>query len=113
MCLIGFTTEEILAKRKKHCKGVYGTPTRVEMPEKGKNILKFQNFHKQMKAPFVIYADFEALIEKNAENLHEKTKCTEVTEKHQACGFAATFVRCDGQSGQVVKYRQGCDGEKN
>ena len=32
------------------------------MPEEGKNILKFKNFYKQQKVPYVIYADFEAII---------------------------------------------------
>jgi len=31
------------------------------MPEEGKNILKFANHHKQMRAPFIMYADFEAM----------------------------------------------------
>ena len=105
MCLIGFTTEKILTNHQKHCNGVNGTP-RIEMPAKGKNTLKFQNFHKQMKAPFVIYADFEALIEKIPEAQRERTACTEKTNKHQACGFAVTCVSSDGQSSQVAKYRQ-------
>ena len=29
------------------------------MPEEGKNTLSFQNHHKQMKVPYVIYADFQ------------------------------------------------------
>ena len=33
------------------------------MPDKGNNIVTFQNFHKQMPVPFVIYADFEAITE--------------------------------------------------
>ena len=36
----------------------------IKIPNKGNNILKFQNFHKQMPVPFVIYADFEAITEK-------------------------------------------------
>ena len=31
----------------------------IRMPQKGNNILQFQNCHKQMSAPFVIYADFD------------------------------------------------------
>ena len=31
------------------------------MPKRGENILKFNNFHKQLSVPFVIYADFEAI----------------------------------------------------
>ena len=34
------------------------------MPEQGKNTLSFQNHHKQMKVPYVICADFEALVRK-------------------------------------------------
>ena len=33
------------------------------MPEKGSSI-KFENYRRQLRVPFVIYADFEALTEK-------------------------------------------------
>ena len=46
------------------CNGVNGRPTRIKMPEEGKNTLSFQNHHKQIKMPYVIYADFEALVKK-------------------------------------------------
>ena len=36
----------------------------IRIPEKGKNTLKFQNYHKQMPGPFEIYVDFEAITEK-------------------------------------------------
>lgn len=36
----------------------------IKMPDKDNNILKFQNFHKQMPMPLVIDADFEAITEK-------------------------------------------------
>ena len=35
--------------------------TRTELPKRGNNKLAFKNFHKQMKAPYVIYADFKCL----------------------------------------------------
>lgn len=34
------------------------------MPEEGKNKLEFQNWYKQLKAPYIIYANFEALTTK-------------------------------------------------
>ena len=34
------------------------------MPKEKENIVSFQNYYKQMKAPYVIYADFEALVKK-------------------------------------------------
>ena len=77
------------------------------MPEEGKNILKFENFKKQMKAPFFIYADFEAVITKIPEDKREKTRCTEKTNVHEACGFAFTVVRSDGKVVRpVYTYRQ-------
>ena len=34
------------------------------MPEEGKNKITFQNYYKQMKMPYVIYPDFEAILHK-------------------------------------------------
>ena len=36
----------------------------IKMPTKDNNILKFNNIHKQLPVPFVIYADLEAITEK-------------------------------------------------
>ena len=64
LCLSGFAREDLLESHKKFCNGLNGTPTRIEMPKEEEKTLTLQNHHKQMKAPFVIYADFEALIKK-------------------------------------------------
>ena len=97
MCLSNFTRADLLANHQKHCNGVNGTPTRIEMPEKGKNTLTFQNHDKKMKVPFVIYADFEALVRKIPAAEREKTRSTEKTEWHEACGYAYVVVRSDGE----------------
>ena len=101
MCLTGFTRADLLQNHKKNCNGVNGTPTRILMPEDGKNTLFFQNHHKQMKAPFAIYADFEALVEK-IQGCHRgpegvQKSFTEKTERHEACGYSFTVVRSDGE----------------
>ena len=79
------------------------------MPERGKNTLTYQNTnHKQMKVPYVIYADFEALLTKMdrcGRNKDENVSYTEKIEKHLACGFACTVVRSDGEFKQPVLYR--------
>ena len=62
-CLQCFSTEEILTKHKENCL-VINREQAIRMPQKGKNILQFQNHHKQMPVPFVIYADSEAITEK-------------------------------------------------
>ncbi|KAL9966907.1 hypothetical protein ACROYT_G025047 [Oculina patagonica] len=87
-----------------------------EMPEKGKNTLSFKNYQKQMKAPYTIYADFEALLRpiegckretpeerQIRKDLGEEVKdmkpsYTDKTEQHEACGFAYTVVRSDVNS---------------
>jgi len=64
LCLLGFSRDDLLESHKKFCKGLNGRPTRTEMPKEEEKTRRFQNHQKQMKAPFVIYADFEALIKK-------------------------------------------------
>jgi len=98
MCLTGFSRADLLENHKKYCKGVNGRPTRTVMPEEGENILSFQNFKNQMKAPFIIYADFEALVRKilGCERERMQTSYTEKTERHEACGYSYLVVRSDG-----------------
>ena len=62
-CLQCFSSEEILTNHKENCIQVNGQQA-INMPNVGNNTLKFENFHKQLPVPFVIYADFEAITEK-------------------------------------------------
>ena len=52
-CLQCFSSERILANHVNNCLTINGAQE--------ENILKFNNFHKQLPVPFVIYADFEAI----------------------------------------------------
>ena len=100
LCLTGFSREDLLENHKKNCSGVNDRPTRIEMPEKGKNTVAFQNHHKQLKVSYVIYADFEALVRKIhcCERKPEiKTSYTEKTEQHEASGYSYMVVRSDGE----------------
>ena len=58
------------------------------MPCKNKNIF-FMNCHKQLMAPFVIYADFECITvpinEKHRNN-------TEALQEHKACVYGYKIV---------------------
>ena len=109
MCLTCFTRAEVLEDHKKYCNGVNGRPTRIEMPEEGKNILAFQNYHKQMKAPYVIYADFEALVKKIPgceRGPDSKNKSyTDKTEWHEACGYSYIVVKSDSEVTGSKVYR--------
>ena len=76
------------------------------MPEEGKNKLASQNHHKQLPAPYIIYADFEALTTKVEGPELDPTKSnTQRTQYHEACSYSYIVVRCDGQTEPPVEYR--------
>ena len=61
-CLQCFSSERTLANHINNCLTINGAQA-INMPKQGE-ILKFNNFHKQLPVPFVIYADFEAVTKK-------------------------------------------------
>ena len=72
------------------------------MPKQGENILKFNNFHKQLPVPFVIYADFEAITKKvqgceQSEEVKEdkdRRSCMEAYQTHEDCGYGYKVICC-------------------
>ena len=62
-CLQCLSSERILVKHTNNCLTI-NLKQAINMPKKGENILKFDNFHKQLPIPFVICADFEAITKK-------------------------------------------------
>ena len=61
-----------------------------------------------MKVPYVIYADFEALIRKISlckQKEGIKESFTEKTEWHEVCGYAYSVVRNDGLTSIPKVYR--------
>ena len=52
------------------------------MPAPGEKI-KFKNYHKQMQVPFVIYADFESIINLTKRQLEKNLK-SKANTKHAA-----------------------------
>ena len=57
-CLQCFSSEDVLIT---NCIVINGEQA-IKMPDKDNSIFKFQNFHKQMPVPFVVFADFEAIL---------------------------------------------------
>ena len=57
--------------------------------------MRFENSHKEIPVPFVIYADFEAITEKvhNCQPDNKKS-FTEEYQKHTDCGYAYKIVCC-------------------
>ena len=93
-CLQCFSSERVLNNHKNNCIQVNGAQA-VKMPDKNNNILKFNNFHKQQPVPFVIYADFEAIIEKISTCSPKDNKSyTEAYQKHTDCGYGYKVVCC-------------------
>ena len=94
-CLHGYTTAELLKRHKPECMGQLKMPTRTELPKEGGNKVKFKNHHKQMKEPFVVYADFEFLIRK-IYGCAKEGQATIKTEVHELCGFSYAIVKNNG-----------------
>ena len=104
-CLQGVSRESVLEKHRTLCRGSASRPTRVEMPEKGNNTLQFRNFQRQMKAPFIIYADCESIIEKFDTCIPPTHRSsTTKTEMHKPCGFSFITVRSDGAVSEPYFY---------
>ena len=105
-CLHGYTKLDLLERHKPECKGLLKSPTRTEMPKEGDNKMSFQNYYKQMKAPYAVYADFECVLKKIATCEPNNKKSFSVkTEKHEPCGFSYMIVRSDGQTFGPYTYR--------
>ena len=105
-CLHGYTREDLLEEHKPECRGNGERAIRIEMPKPEKSIVKFENWHRQMKAPFVIYADFESIIKKIEGPAFDPTQSnTQRTQIHEACGFCYIVVRSDGVVGEPIIYR--------
>ena len=107
-CLQCFSSEKILTSHKDDCILVNGTQA-IRTPTKDNNDLKYNNHHKQLPAPFVIYADFEAITKKIAgcrPNLNNSY--TEVYQKHEDCGYGYKLIcRYDDQYSKPIKIYRG------
>ena len=93
-CLQCFSSERVLNDHKDICLEINGTQA-IKMPNKYNDILKFNNFHKEIRVPFVIYADFEAITEKISTcQPNDNKSYTKAYQKHTDCGFCYKVVCC-------------------
>ena len=101
-CLQGFSSERVLNNHTVDCLEINGEQA-IKMPEPGSKIA-FKNYRKQLPAPFVIYADFEAITEK----VSQKKSHTEQYQKHTACGYGYKVVCCyDNNFSKPIKIYRG------
>ena len=90
-CLHGFIRQDLLKDHKPHC--CQHGPQRIELPNEDNASLHFKDYHKQLKVPFVIYADFESLTTKiHFTSPDPHTSYTQKYQHHQPCGFSYVVV---------------------
>ena len=106
-CLQCFSSERVLAKHESNCFTINGKQAingkrAINMPKIGENVLRFNNFHKQLPVSFVICADFEAITKKvqgckrseEMEKDKDKRSYTDAYQTHEDCGYGYKVVYC-------------------
>ena len=90
-----------------YCRGVDTPPCHAVFPQATEDgsppTIQFKNIQNMMKAPYVIYADTEAIIKPTASSTTDSN--TVQTSEHVPCSFACTVVRSDGQVTSECLYR--------
>ena len=92
-CLQAFSAEEILKNHMKECFKI-NHKQRIIMLKKGE-FVKFKNYERKIKSPFIIYADFEStLVPENNGKQNPKESYTNNYQKHVACscGYKSVCV---------------------
>ena len=102
-CSHGFQSEGLLKQHEEQgCLAVEGQ--KIEMPKAGETIA-FKNHFKKLKAPFVIYADFECLtVPIDVKSKSAKAKTTSY-QNHRPCGFMINVVNAITGSSEPYLYR--------
>ena len=105
-CLIGFTRDDLLQSHLVECRGINEQAVRIQMPTLSNKSIKFVNHKKQLKAPWVIYADFESIKRKIEGPIQSTNKSfTHKSSIQEACGFCLRVVRSEGFSTEPFLYR--------
>ena len=107
-CLQASSTEEISKCHIKDCFTKDGKQKAV-MPKKGKYV-KFKNYERKIKSPFIIYTDFEIFLvpEDNGKQNPEKAY-TNKYQKYIACSYGFKVVCVDDKFSKSFKTYLGKD----
>ena len=90
-CLNRFWCQEALSRHQEYF-GEYEA-VKIELPKKG-TMLKFMNYHRGEKVPFIIYADFECNIKSiQLCNPDDKSSYTKQYQKHEPSSFCY-YIKC-------------------
>ena len=104
-CFTSYSTKEKLKKHRNLC--INHDYCYVKTPGKDNKILKYNYGEKSMKAPLIIYADIESLLEKiNTCHNNPKKSSTTKINKHKASGNSL-FTQCsfDKTKNKLDYYR--------
>jgi len=105
-CLHGYRNKIDLVE---HLKGgclKHKEKTILPTKEKSKDYVYFKNYNKMFKNPFVIYADFESILE-NVDDVNETN--TQKKQKHIPCGYAYKRVCTVDEYDKPLKLYRGVD----
>ena len=89
-CLNGFNTEKSLENHLECCSTNECVKTILPDGEKFKDYIKFENYQKMHKVPFVVYADFECFlkpVDTHAGDLRTTSGKIVQYQKHEPSGF--------------------------
>jgi len=94
-CLHSYSNEALLKDHVQYCSKF--TAAKTVMPNNEEKYLEFKNYHKMLRAPIVIYADFECFLRPvhTCDNSPEISQTKEI-QKHVPASFAYYKVRSDG-----------------
>lgn len=105
-CLNYFMKKEYLSSHRVICTEL--NDCAIEMPTCENNKIKFDNFKHQLKVPFVIYADIEAILETPSEKFCENDT-TKAYQQHVAHSIGYYFQCLHDTSKSYYKSRRGID----
>ena len=86
-----FWCQESLNKHQEYCNEYEGV--KIAPPEKG-TMLKFKNYHKSEKVPFIVYAEFESYIKPmHSCDPNPESSYTKQYQKHEPSSFCY-YIKC-------------------
>ena len=86
-----FWCEKSLSRHQEYCNEYEAV--KIELPEKG-TMLKYKNYHKSEKVPFVVYADFECYIKlMQSCDPTPESSYTKQYQKHEPSSFCY-YIKC-------------------
>lgn len=113
-CLQGFTSKKVLTKHLKYCSQYDAQHVEYPIKGNGDDIVEFDDFSKQLRVPFVVYCDFEALVRKKDTCLPSPSKSnTTVTADYEICGYGYQVVCVDDRYTKPPVIYRGSDASKH